>query len=86
MHISTSPSPEVENFQMKIYYLAGIEPEADMLPSEPARRSKECWWDKIEGRKNPEKATKNINSTQPGDAGRDKRIDRSYAGAARSTN
>ena len=38
-------SPEVENFQMKIYYPAGdrtpgpAEPETDMLPSEPARRA-----------------------------------------------
>ena len=43
MYISTPPSPEVENFQIKIYYPAGdwtgpAEPEADMLPSEPARR------------------------------------------------
>ena len=37
MYISTPPSPEVENIQIKIYYLPGIEPaepEADMLPSE----------------------------------------------------
>ena len=26
VYISTPPSPEVENFQMKIYYPAGIEP------------------------------------------------------------
>ena len=36
--------PEVENFQMKIYYPAEIEPrtaepEADMVPSEPARQA-----------------------------------------------
>ena len=43
MYISTPPSPEVENFQIKIYYPAGdwtpgpAEPEADMLPSEPVR-------------------------------------------------
>ena len=44
MYISTPPSPEVENFQIEIYYPAGdrtpdlLEPEADVLPSEPARR------------------------------------------------
>ena len=43
VYISTRPRPKVENFQMKIYYPAGdrisAEPEADMLPSEPARRA-----------------------------------------------
>ena len=44
MYISTPSSSEVENFQMKIYHPAGdnpgpAEPEADMLPSEPARRA-----------------------------------------------
>ena len=35
------PSPEVEKFQIKMYYPAEgpAEPEADMLPSEPARRA-----------------------------------------------
>ena len=40
MYISTPPSPEVENFEMKIYYPRSnpgpAGPEADMLPSEPA--------------------------------------------------
>ena len=42
MYISTPRSPEVKNFQMKIYDLAGdrtpgpAEPEANMLSSEPA--------------------------------------------------
>ena len=35
MYISTPPSPEVENFEIKIYYPGPSEPEADMLPSEP---------------------------------------------------
>ena len=46
LYISTPPSPEVENFKMKIYYPAApgsnpgpAEPEADMLPSEPAWRA-----------------------------------------------
>ena len=44
MYISTPPSTEVENFQIKIYYLSrglyseSAEPEADMLPSEQVRR------------------------------------------------
>ena len=32
-------SPDVEIFQIKIYYPGPAEPEADMLPSEPARRA-----------------------------------------------
>ena len=45
MYISTPPSPEVENFQIKnLLPRRGLnpgpaEPEADMLPSEPARRA-----------------------------------------------
>ena len=45
MYTSTPPSSEVENFQIKIYYTAEdrtpgtSEPEADMLPSELARRA-----------------------------------------------
>ena len=45
MYIFTPPSPEVENFQMKIYYpcrgpnTGPAEPEADVLPSEPARQA-----------------------------------------------
>ena len=39
VYISTPPSPEVENFQIKIYYPRPAEPEADMLPSEPAWRA-----------------------------------------------
>ena len=44
MYISTPPSSEDENFQIKIYYPppgmnpGPAEPEEDMLPSEPARR------------------------------------------------
>ena len=46
VYISTPPSPEVENFQLKIYYPrrgsnpGHAEPEVDMLPSEPARRAR----------------------------------------------
>ena len=36
VYISTPPSPDVENFQMKTYYPGPAEPEADMLPSQPA--------------------------------------------------
>ena len=45
VYISTPPSPEVENSQIKIYYPrrglnpGPVEPEADMLPSEPTRRA-----------------------------------------------
>ena len=44
MYISIPPSPEVENFQIKIYYPTGYltqpaKPEADMLPSEPEQRA-----------------------------------------------
>ena len=44
MYISTTPSPEDENFQIKFTTRRGLnpgpaEPEADMLPSEPTRRA-----------------------------------------------
>ena len=39
VYISTHPSPEVENFQMRIHQPAGDRTPADMLPSEPARRA-----------------------------------------------
>ena len=46
MYISTPASLEVENFQIKIYYRArdwtpDAKPEADMPPSEPARRAEQ---------------------------------------------
>ena len=46
VYISTPPSPEVENFQMKNLLPSRgsnpgpAEPEADMLPSEPAQRAR----------------------------------------------